>query len=77
MDVAYKISLSELKNLSDVERKRQIEELENLNFDVMESGLMSLKLNRRHVKDFNFELKQQLLKLKVFSRACTLNNLRS
>ena len=67
-DVEYEISLEELKNISDVARKQKIEELENLNCDMMESGLLSLKLNRRS-PDANYRLKQNMLWLRfIFPR---------
>ena len=65
-DVAYEISFDDLKNFSDDERKQKIYELENLNLDAMESGLLALKFNRRDGQDFNYELKQQILRLKIF-----------
>ena len=65
-DVAYEISFEELKSLNNAERKRQIDALENLNLDAMESGLLGLKLNRRNVTDLNYELKQKILRLKIF-----------
>ena len=65
-DVAYEISFEELKNIGDVERRRQIDAIENLNCDTMESGLLALKLNRRNVTDLNYELKQKILRLKIF-----------
>jgi len=65
-DVAYEISFEELKNLSDNERKQKIDEIENFNSDAMESGLMALKLNQRNITDSNYELKQQILNLKIF-----------
>ena len=67
--MAYEISFDELKNVDDAERKRRIDELENLNYDVMESGLLSLKFNRRATTDENFRFKQHLLWLQfVFPR---------
>ena len=65
-DVAYELSFAQLKNLPDKERRRYIDEVENLNCDVMESGLMSLKLNPPNLRDSNGELKQYLLQLKIF-----------
>ena len=65
-DVAYELSFEELKNLSDEDRRRRVDEIENLNCDVMESGLLALKLNPRNLRDSNRELKQQLLQLKIF-----------
>ena len=65
-DVEYEISFAELKNIEDAERKRKIDEIENLNCDAMESGLFALKLNPRDTADLNYELKQQLLRLKIF-----------
>ena len=65
-DVAYEISFEELKKFGDAERKRRIEEIENLNCDAMESGLLALKLNRRKVTNEIYELKQQILRLKIF-----------
>ena len=65
-DVAYEISFAELKNFSDEQRRLRVEEIENLNCNVMESGLMSLKLNPRELHDPRRELKQQLLRLKIF-----------
>ena len=65
-DVAYEISFSKLKSLNNAERKRQIDDIENLNLDAMESGLLGLKLNRRNVTDLNYELKQKILQLKIF-----------
>ena len=32
----------------------------------MESGLLALKLNRRAATDLNYELKQKILRLKIF-----------
>ena len=67
-DVAYEISFAELKNISDTTRKQKIDELENLNYDVMESGLLSLKLNRRS-SDIIYKLKQYMLWLRfIFPR---------
>ena len=65
-DVAYEISFDELKNFPDRERRRYIEEIENLNCDALESGLMSLKLNPRDLRDPRRELKQRFLRLKIF-----------
>ena len=65
-DVAYEISFTELKKLNNVERKQKIDDIENLNLDAMESGLLALKLNRRNATDSNYELKQQILRLKIF-----------
>lgn len=68
-DVAYEISFDELKNVSDAERKLRIDEIENLNFDLMESGFLALKLNRRHVADAEYDLKQRILWLQfIFPR---------
>lgn len=68
-DVAYEIPFDELKNVSDSERKRQIDEIETLNCDLMESGLLALKLNRRSSADAEFALKQHLLWLRfIFPR---------
>ena len=39
-DVAYEISFAELKDISDAARKQEIDEPENLNCDMMESGLL-------------------------------------
>ncbi len=67
-DSAYEISFDELKNVSDVERKRRIDEIENLNCDLMESGLLALKMNVRHF-NAEFALKQRLLWLRfIFPR---------
>ena len=67
-DVAYEISFAELKGISDAARKQKIEELENLNCDMMESGLLSLKLNRR-LPDMTYRLKQHMLWLRfIFPR---------
>ena len=60
-DVAYEISFDELKSVTDAERKRRIDETENLNHDVMESGLLSLKLNPRDKTDSRFCMKKNLL----------------
>ena len=65
-DVAYELSFEELKNFSDAERRRYVDEVENLNCDAMEAGLMSLKLNPRNLRDSSRELKQYLLRLKIF-----------
>lgn len=65
-DVAYELSFDELKNFSDAQRRRYVDEVENLNCDVMEAGLMSLKLNPRNLRDSSRELKQHLLRLKFF-----------
>ena len=65
-DVAYEISFAELKSLNDTERKQRIDDIENLNLDAMESGLLGLKLNRRNVTDSIYELKQKILQLKIF-----------
>ena len=68
-DVAYEISFDELKSATDAERKRRIDELENLNCDVMESGLLALKLNRPS-SNTAFRFKQNLLWLQfVFPRS--------
>ena len=70
-DVAYEISFEELKSLDDAERKRRIDEPENLNCDVMESGLLALKLDRRAVTDSTFRLKQKMLWLRfMFPQSC-------
>ena len=67
-DVAYEISFDELKNVSDAERKRRIDEIENLNCDLMESGLLALKMDARH-SSAEFALKQRLLWLQfIFPR---------
>lgn len=63
-DVAYEISFAELKSIDDAERKRRIDELENLNCDVMESGLLALKLDRRAVTDSTFRFKRNMLWLR-------------
>lgn len=67
-DVAYEISFDELKTVTDAERKRRIDELENLNCDLIESGLLALKSNsRNNVADFRF--KQNMLWLRfIFPR---------
>ena len=69
-DVEYKISLEKLKNLSDSERKKKFDEIENFNGDAMESGLIALKLNRQNFSNSssasNNELKQQILNLKIY-----------
>ena len=68
-DVAYEISFDELKSVSNAERKRRIDELENLNCDVMESGLLALKLNRPS-SNAAFRFKQNLLWLRfIFPRS--------
>lgn len=68
-DVEYEISFDELKHVSDAERKHRIDEIENLNCDLMESGLLALKLNRRSSVDTEFDLKQRLLWLRfIFPR---------
>ena len=67
-DVAYEISFDELKHVSDAERKRRIDEIENLNCDLMESGLLALKMDARHF-DAEFALKQRILWLQfIFPR---------
>ena len=65
-DVAYEISFEDLKHVGDAERRRQIEKIENLNYDATESGLLALKFNRRDVYDSNYEFKQYLLQVKIF-----------
>ena len=60
-DVAYEISFDELKHVDAAERKRRIDEIENLNCDFMESGLLALKMNRRSSADAEYTLKQRLL----------------
>ena len=65
-DVAYEISFAELKNLDNAERKRKIDEIENLNCDAMESGLLALNLDYREAKDSLYELKREILRLKIF-----------
>ena len=68
-DVAYEISFAELKSIDAAERKRRIDELENLNCDVMESGLLALKLSRRAVNDSTFQFKRNILWLRfIFPR---------
>ncbi|MBE8955575.1 MAG: DUF2971 domain-containing protein [Quinella sp. 2Q5] len=68
-DVAYEISFDELKSATDAERKQRIDELENLNCDLMESGLLALKLNRR-TSTAAFRFKQNLLWLQfIFPRS--------
>lgn len=67
-DVAYEISFSDLHNVSDAVRKQKIQEVENLNCDMMESGLLSLKLNHRS-PDMRYKFKQQMLWLRfIFPR---------
>lgn len=67
-DVAYEISFEELKNISDAARKQKIDALENLNLDMMESGLLALKLNHRS-SDMNYRFKQHMLWLRfIFPR---------
>ncbi|MBR3050439.1 MAG: DUF2971 domain-containing protein [Selenomonadaceae bacterium] len=67
-DVEYEISFEALRNVSDAVRKQKIEEIENLNCDMMESGLLSLKLNSR-LSDMNYKFKQQMLWLRfIFPR---------
>ena len=69
-DVAYEISFTELKSIIDAERKQKIDAPENLNCDVMESGLLALKLNR-HSADPRYIFKQHMLCLRfIFPRAC-------
>ncbi len=60
-DVAYEISFDELKQVSDSERRRRIDEIENLNCDMMESGLLALKLNHRNSNNLDYRLKQNML----------------
>ena len=60
-DVAYEISFDELRSVTDAERKQRIDDLEILNCNVMESGLLALKLNPRTITDPIFVLKQNLL----------------
>ena len=68
-DVEYEISFAELKHVSDAERKRRIDDIENLNCDLMESGLLALKLNNRSSADAEYTLKQRLLWLRfIFPR---------
>lgn len=68
-DVEYEISFAELKGISDAERKRRIDEIENLNCDLMESGLLALKLNHRSSTAAEYTLKQRLLWLRfIFPR---------
>lgn len=62
-DVEYEISFDELKNISDVARKQKIDELENLNCDIVESGLLALKFNG-HAPDMNYKFKQHMLWLR-------------
>ena len=67
-DVEYEISFAELKNIDDDARKQRIDELENLNCDMMESGLLGLKLNRRP-SDTRYLFKQHMLWLRfIFPR---------
>lgn len=67
-DVAYEISFEELKNISDSARKQKIDAIENLNLDMMESGLLALKLNHRS-SDTNYRFKQHMLWLRfIFPR---------
>lgn len=67
-DVAYEISFAELKSLSNAARKQKIDELENLNCDMMESGLLALKLNLRS-SDALYMFKQHMLWLRfIFPR---------
>jgi len=67
-DVAYEISFDDLKTVTAAERKRKIDELENLNCDLMESGLLAIKFNRR-AADANFLFKQNMLWLRfIFPR---------
>jgi len=68
-DVEYEISFDELKHVSDAERKRRIDEIENLNCDLMESGLLALKLNSLTSSNAEYTLKQRLLWLRfIFPR---------
>lgn len=67
-DVEYEISFAELKNISDAARKKKIDSLENLNCDMMESGLLALKWNNR-LSDMEYMLKQHMLWLRfIFPR---------
>lgn len=67
-DVAYEISFDDLKTVTDAERKRKIDEPENLNCDLMEGGLLALKINNR-AADVNFGFKQNMLWLRfIFPR---------
>ena len=69
-DVAYEISFAELKSLSNAARKQKIDEPENLNCDMMESGLLALKLNFRP-SDALYMFKQHMLWLRfIFPRTC-------
>ncbi len=63
-DVEYEISFAELKNISDAARKKKIDSLENLNCDMMESGLLALKWNN-HSSDMKYMLKQHMLWLRL------------
>lgn len=68
-DAAYEISFDELKHVTAAERKRRIDEIENLNCDLMESGLLALKLNHVRSTNAEFALKQRLLWLRfIFPR---------
>ena len=68
-DVAYEISFDNLRNITDAERKRRIDKLETLNFDMMESGLLSLKMRPSQTIDGDYRLKQRLLWMRfVFPR---------
>ena len=67
-DVEYEISFAELKDISDAARKQEIDAPENLNCDMMESGLLALKMNRRS-PDMPYLFKQHLLWLRfIFPR---------
>ncbi|MBR0288379.1 MAG: DUF2971 domain-containing protein [Selenomonadaceae bacterium] len=67
-DVGYEISFAELKNISDVARKEKIDAIENLNCDMMESGLLGLKLSNRSF-DMRYMLKRHMIWLRfIFPR---------
>lgn len=67
-DVEYEISFDGLKSITDEERKRKIDKLENLNCDLMESGLLNLKFNHR-AANADFRFRQTMLWLRfIFPR---------
>ena len=75
-DVEYEFPLDELKNIGDTERKAKIEEIENLTYDAMESGLLGLKLNNSRSTNANYRFKQHMLWLRFIFPRTYLNQLK-
>lgn len=74
-ELDYDLSIYALKNLDETARKQEIEEIENLTTDFLESGIFSLRLNRRNIENFDYDVKQYLLWLRfTFPKAYAENH---